>query len=436
MCSLPVSDTIFAIGASGDSSVGFFDFVSKKICQRLNVGHRHHHRPSVMGGGSHVKDSGHGSVTDLVSVEPYVPSSTSSQSSSFDASVRSQLLVVYDTGYAFLYSLEVVGNIIPPNSSPVNRIDGLEKGSPMVGYCAVRNLVFATLSEKNKSRDNPTPKQLKIYEVSPTADPSTILLGTNHGIMALAAPFSDPSYPATASLSSSSFFHINEKGLITLREGLDSTDKVVLQVRLRASDIGAIHTETISVSDFAWIGFNDYFAVSELDKSKSKSKSDSSQTASSKRRSIFHSSKSKNDENEERKIHHEHSKVLLKFISESNNAVTDLGEIETRGVASRMYGGPTLNVATKMQNSQFYSFIKNKGGGEPTLKAVGPALPAPSAIVWKIIGVVGTNLVLWNSLEMSTFHVKLDNPLLKSALLAAAGETARSARVLEGCKGK
>jgi hypothetical protein len=242
--------------------------------------------------------------------------------------------------------------------------------------------------------------------------------------------------------------------------------------------------------------------------------------------------------------------VLLKFISESNNAVTDLGEIETRGVASRMYGGPTLNVATKMQNSQFYSFIKNKGGGEPTLKAVGPALPAPSAIVWseattrfaflldttvfiystsplqlcacskvdttnsfddsqvismkfieetlfvstknsivccfisegvvdvltlasseftlvgtpgmskaaaakvearemegplvqylpfpspEIIGVVGTNLVLWNSLEMSTFHVKLDNPLLKSALLAVAGETARSARVLEGCKGK
>ena len=108
------------------------------------------HSPPPTLTGSHVKDSGHGSVIDLVSVEPYVPSSVSSLSS-FDASVRSQLLVVYDTGYAFLYSLEVVGNIIPPNSSPVNRVDGLEKGSPMVGYCAVRNLIFATLSEKNVS---------------------------------------------------------------------------------------------------------------------------------------------------------------------------------------------------------------------------------------------------------------------------------------------
>jgi hypothetical protein len=241
--------------------------------------------------------------------------------------------------------------------------------------------------------------------------------------------------------------------------------------------------------------------------------------------------------------------VLLKFISEADGATTNLGEIETRGVALRMYGGPTLNITTKMQNSQFYSFVKSKGSGEPTLKAVGPALPAPSAIAWsesstrfafllnttvfiystsplqlcacskvdttnsyddsqvasmkfieetlfvstknsvvccfisqgivevwtlasseftlvgtpgmskataskrktlgsegplvqylpfpspEIVGVVGTNLVLWNCLDMSTFHVKLDNPLLKSALLAAAGETERSVRVLARSQG-
>jgi len=672
ICSLPVSDTIFAVGGSGDSSVRFFDFVSKKVCQRLNTGHKTHHRPSVMGGGSHVKDSGHGSVTDLVSVEPYIPppSSSSSSSSSADASVRSQLLVVYDTGYAFLYSLEVVGNIIPPNSSPVNRIDNLEKGSPRVGYCAVRNLIFATLSERQcigifqktssksvpqfgrsptslpllkkvflpynsptgvvlsqepsipsmtilsttklsttvtfstptnssfhtidvqpmlpflfkKSRDNQTPKQLKIYEISSTADPSTILLGTNHGIMTLSAPFSDPSSTSTVTISPTTFFHINKEGLIKSRKiskqsARDSTtDSVVLQVPLQNSKspfllprlvlspskkflaikhttslfimdvltFKIIYSETIPISEFAWVGFSNNFAVSE----RAKPKVDAAQSASSsssKRRSIFLPSKSKKDENEERKVHHEHSKVLLKAISDPTAAavvVTEIGEIETRGVASRLFGGPTLNVTTTMQNSQFYSFVKNRGGGEPSLKAVGPTLPAPSAIAWsdttdhfafllestafvystsplqlracskigttnnfddshvatmkfieeslfisttnsvvcclisdgildvwtlassdftlvgtpgmssvaasrenfkgkqgplvqylpcpcpEIVGIVGTSLILWNCLNAETFDISLDNRLLKSALLAAAGEEERSRKVL------
>jgi len=236
--------------------------------------------------------------------------------------------------------------------------------------------------------------------------------------MALTTPFANLSYSATAQISPSTFLHVNEMGLIQScdmssqsKESEHDNADVVLRVPFQAPNglfprphlvlspsksyvaikqatslfimhvptNKIIHTETTSIADFAWVGFTDQFAVSE--KSRPKQKQDS-ESASSKRRSIFLSSKVKKENDDDHKVHHEQSKVLLKSILGPTNEVKDLGEVNTRGVASRMIGGPILNVTTTMQNSQFYSFVKDRGGGEPVLKAVGSTLPAPTSIAW------------------------------------------------------